>query len=216
MNGTSHSNRKDTGTPTPAGILTAEGNPFSTRHVRPGALEFIFSGEASAPALVARLREDGWRGEIVGPHGSGKSTLLATLLPLLEKAGRKVMHFALHAGEKRLPDCAGEAQGWNGDTQVVIDGYEQLSWWARRWIDHKCRASGAGLLVTSHESVGLPALYQTAISLDVLQAIVVTLLPPGPPIVSPEDVAQAFQHHGPSVRESLFALYDLYEQRRRE
>lgn len=216
MSGTSHGNREEAEHRGQIDRLADAGNPFSTRHVRPGAIEFIFSGDASPAALVARLRENGWRGEIVGPHGSGKSTLLATLVPKLEQAGRRIIQFALHAGERRLPVSSADTRTWDRDTQVVIDGYEQLGWWRRRWINLKCQASGSGLLVTAHESVGLPTLHQTAISPDVMQTVVARLLPPGVPIVSPEDVAQAFQQHGPNLREALFALYDLYEQRRRE
>lgn len=60
----------------------------------------------------------------------------------------------------------------------------------------------------------LPELYRTVISLDELQALVARLLPPGPPLISPDDVTQAYEQHGPNVRELLFAMYDLYELRR--
>ncbi len=67
---------------------TAE-NPFSTRHVRPGALSFLFARGDSTAALVEQLQRNGWRGQITGPHGAGKSTLLATLVPELQRAGRQ-------------------------------------------------------------------------------------------------------------------------------
>lgn len=209
------SNREQTAESSNSADLEKAGNPFSTRHIRPGAMVYLFSDEASADGLIARLRDRQWRGEIVGPHGSGKSTLLATLFPLLEQAGRKVVVFTLHAGERRLPVSTAECKSWNGDTQVVVDGYEQLGWWSRRWLDLTCRARGSGLLVTTHQSVGLPTIYQTATSLTVLKAIVDLLLPPNSHVISPADVTEVAMAHGGNTREALFALYDLYETRRR-
>lgn len=193
--------------------LASEGNPFSTRNVRPGAIEYLFESGTSAVALVARLRENHWRGEIVGPHGSGKSTFLATLLPLLEQSGRKVAHFVLHGGERQLPVSTRESRVWNSDTQVVVDGYEQLGWWSRRWLELTCRKRGSGLLVTAHASVGLPPLLQTTSSLEALRTIALRLQPT-PPLVTSDDVTRAFEQHSGNAREALFALYDLYELRR--
>jgi len=102
-------------------------NPFSTRFIRPGAIRFLFPDGESAALLVQRLRENRWGGQIIGPHGSGKSTLLATLKPELETAGRQVLWITLHQGERRLP--ALDRRSLGPTTQLVIDGYEQLSWW---------------------------------------------------------------------------------------
>ena len=63
-------------------------NPFSTRRVRPGAIAYCFPEGVDVETLLARLHENGWRGEIVGPHGSGKSALLATLMPAIEQRAR--------------------------------------------------------------------------------------------------------------------------------
>ncbi|MBL8827336.1 MAG: hypothetical protein JNM18_10140, partial [Planctomycetaceae bacterium] len=103
-------------------------NPFATRWVRPGAIAFQFPSGDSPEQLLARLAEHrGW-GEIRGPHGSGKSTLLATLVPILEQAGRVVIALELHDGQRRLPRPLGELP-IDARTTVIVDGYEQLSWW---------------------------------------------------------------------------------------
>ena len=47
--------------------------------------------------------ENGWWGEILGPHGAGKSALLATLIPAVERAGRRPVLVELHDGQRRLP-----------------------------------------------------------------------------------------------------------------
>jgi len=196
----------------PSGLVG--GNPFSTRQVRPGAIPYWFASEQECAELLARLEVNGWRGELIGPHGCGKSTLLATLLPWLERAGRKVVHVALHEGERRLPICKADWQVWTPATQVVVDGYEQLGWWQKRWLNGVCRRQRAGLLVTAHESVGLPLVMLVTPSLETLQAVVARLLPTECTFISPADVARLFLEKNRNSREALFGLYDLYELRR--
>src|ERR1041384_613638 len=60
-------------------------------------------------------------------------------------------------------------QGWppllcrrgSGRRVVVVDGYEQLGWWARRRLKGVCRRAGWGVLVTAHDAAGLPGVYAT-------------------------------------------------------
>ena len=86
------------------------------------------SPKASTPRpSLARLRENGWRGEIVGPHGSGKSALLATLIPAIEHSGKRVASVELHDGQRRLPVAPARTPGLDASTVLVIDGFEQLS-----------------------------------------------------------------------------------------
>jgi energy-coupling factor transporter ATP-binding protein EcfA2 len=178
-------------------------------------LDYIFPVPEGAAQLVARLQDNDWRGEIVGPHGSGKSTLLATLIPLLEEAGRHTVHVVLRKGQRRLPITSGQMRAWNERTLVVVDGYEQLAWWSRHRLDAACRRGRAGLLVTAHESVGLPPLTRTTFTLDTLAALVARLLPAGCTLISRDDMARCLEQHPSNARETLFALYDLYEARRR-
>lgn len=189
-------------------------NPFATRFTRPGAIEFLFPPETSTASLVSSLGTAGWWGQIIGPHGSGKSTLVATMLPDLESAGRIVRHAALSQGERELPAAVKDPGNWTERTQLVIDGYEQLSWWNRRTIQAACRRQGAGLLVTTHVSCGLPILFQTAPSLELAQSIVRKLLADEDQTIAPADVAQAYRQHPTNLREVLFQLYDLYQNRR--
>src|ERR1700733_2507071 len=120
-------------------------NPFASRWVRPGALPYLFPPGEGVQMLVERLRINGGRGQIVGPHGSGKSTLLASLLPELERTGRKPRLVVLHDGQRRLPSTVTQ---WLRDERrgqewlVVIDGYEQLSYWSRFRLKRQCRRLG--------------------------------------------------------------------------
>ena len=192
-------------------------NPFSAARVRPGASDFLFPAGEDAAALIARLENGGWRGQIVGPHGSGKSTLLVALRTVLEAHGRQTLLITLHDGERRLPIDLRQSLELTAGAIVIIDGYEQLGWWSRRQLRRLCDRRRFGLLVTAHQTVGLPVVASTSTSPELAQHIVDRLLPADSPGDSPirhADVAERFALHGGNLREMLFDLYDLYESRR--
>lgn len=140
------------------------------------------------------------------------------LIPAIEQTGRKVRSVTLHDGERSLPrdfllPRAGDSPG-----VVVIDGYEQLGWWSRRRITSACRRSGWGLLVTVHNlkhAGKLPVLYETKGELAVLARLIEEQLPPHHGVIQNSDIERAFETHGGNIRDALFALYDLFEERRR-
>ena len=209
-------------------------NPFATRFTRPGAIEYLFPPGESLPSLIARLQEQDWWGEIIGPHGSGKSTLLATLVPALTNAGRRVVWRAIRreglgtadsglAGQKseqpkivdaKFVSVTAGSDGWNETTQLVLDGYEQLSWWWRRRVQALVRRRGAGLLVAAHEPLGLPALAMIKPSEAVAHQVVEKLIARDRAAVTSAEVSRAFAASGQNLRETLFALYDVYQSRR--
>ncbi len=194
-------------------VLQAEpvGNPFSTRHVRPGALPYLFDEGQSAEAILERLAHRGWRGQIVGPHGSGKSTLLAALIARLEREGLKACLFSLHDGQRRLIRHWARLVRRSGAKLIVIDGFEQLGCIERAWIDVACRARGWGLLVTTHDQVKLPVIFRAEPSLDTALAIVERLLGVDDSRAIRQVVEECFAAAGGNLREMLFALYDRYE-----
>jgi hypothetical protein len=115
-----------------------------------------------------------------------------------------------------LPSEAYQAaadQSPDATLQLVVDGYEQLSWWTRRRIESLCRRCSAGLLVTAHQPVGLPVLLTTEPSLALAQRIVKRLLPEGDSTVTPGDVEAAYAKCAGNLRETLFALFDIYQTR---
>jgi len=189
-----------------------DSNPFSTRFIRPGAISYLFTGEVSAESLVDKLHSHNWHGQIIGPHGSGKSTLLAALVPALKSVGRDVITMSLHQGQRQLPPL--DPATLSTTTQLVIDGYEQLSWWSRWRVRLLCRQRGAGLLITTHSDLGLPTIYQTQPSEALAQQVVAALLPTGDAAIAAADVSQAYAASGGNLRETLFALFDVYQQRR--
>jgi len=202
-------------------FLRPDRNPFATRYTRPAVSEYLFPDDAGVEMLIARLREFRWWGQITGPHGSGKSTLVEMLLRRLEAAGRIVDFYAFRAAPPPFTR-AGASFGarsasvscWNQATQIVVDGYEQLGWLQRTWWKWQCRRRGAGLLVTGHDDLGLPPLWQTKTSEELMQRVVARLLGQADPVwPSAEQLDRLFASHEGNVREVLFALYDLYEQR---
>ena len=194
-----------------------QGNPFSTRHVQPGSLEFLFNSGDDAQQLVEGLRRAGWQGQLVGPHGAGKTTLLHCLRPVLRQAGRKLAWVTLRGGQRRLPqDLLSGWKEWNSQVLVIVDGYEQLGRLSRWRLKRQCRRSGAGLLVTSHTDAGLPLLYKVQPSLPVVRQLVAQLLVDQPGVLTDDEVAAGFEAWKGNVRELLFALYDLYELRRHD
>lgn len=189
-------------------------NPFSTRRVRPGAIGYCFPQGRSALTLVERLENNGWQGQIVGPHGSGKSALAATLIRAIEETGRKTLLIALHDQQRRLPPGLGQLPDLGAGTVVFVDGYEQLAWWRRLALVRLCRRRSLGLVVTSHRSMGLPDLFRTTTGLALARRIAAELLRETDSPIGPEEVDEPFHLHQGNIREVLFDLYDLYEQQR--
>ena len=193
---------------------SAADNPFRSRRIKPGAIPFIFPPGQDATALVDRLRQSGWWGEITGPHGSGKSALLAALAHAIELAGAAAVCVALHDGQRRLPLDLRRDPRLRPPAVLVIDGYEQLGRWQRWVVPRFCRRRGLGLLVTAHVSMGFPFLHRTAATSELAQQIVDRLLDGHPPRFAAAEVSACLARRGGDLREMLFDLYDLYEQRR--
>ena len=189
------------------------GNPFSTRHVRPGAIDYLFPPGTTAESLLARLEGNSWHGQIVGPHGSGKSALLATLIRAVEGSTRHVHLVELHDGQRRMPGNFWRTDRIGPDTLVVVDGYEQLGFLSRSRLRRCCRKRALGLLVTAHMSVGFPDLFRTAPDMATTVRLVEQLVDQDSPI-SADEIRERFSTHKGDIRELLFDLYDVHEQRR--
>ncbi len=175
---------------------------------------YVFPRGCDMRQLLDCLRWHHWWGQITGPHGTGKTTLLESLLEPLGQAGRCIHRFTLHQGQRRLPLARGEDRRWTASTQIIVDGYEQLTVWSRHWLTHCCRRQGCGLLVTAHRSAGLPPLWETRVTAAAAQQIVSGLLGEDRTFIREEQLAQLLDHHNGNLRDTLFALYDLFEQRR--
>lgn len=137
-------------------------NPFATRCIRPDNNVYRFACDPSHDEmqrhrflyrLLFTLRTQR-RAAIVGPHGSGKTTLLRSLEPELISAFGHLLKMQL-SSEKRqclrqwLP--AIEAIDPREPACLVVDGYEQLSWWDQyKLVRRLSRRKQVALLVTCH------------------------------------------------------------------
>ena len=191
-------------------------NPFSAARIRPGTIDFIFERGNSLTQLVDVLESNHWNGAIIGLHGTGKSTLLAALIPAIEARDLIVNFITLTAGQRTLPpDFFKSLREAAGPGIAAVDGIEQLSAWSRLRLKQFCKSHGAGLLVASHRAARLPVIYQTAIDVPRAWRVVERFQDGFPPLVRLSDLVERLtQRHG-NIREALFDLYDIYEERRR-
>jgi hypothetical protein len=190
-------------------------NPFATRRIRPGAVPFFFAPGESVATLVERLEaHHGW-GQIIGPHGTGKSTLLAAFLAELRRWGKSPRLVEFHAGQRRKWQTVRQALAEPDTFLLVVDGFEQLRFWSRYALKAICHRRGMGLVVTAHRSVGLPDLYRTeGTPAQAWQVVQYLLAGEEKKLIEADDLRHCLAARKGNLREALFDLYDLYEQRR--
>lgn len=201
-------------------------NPFATRHTRPGRLEPL--DERGQPRDLETVLEQfaalGGRAAIRGPHGSGKTTLLEHLAKALESRGAMVEWIRLRAWRDGAVGAAADVAaaflailGCRAGATICIDGWEQMGP-AAAAAAALARLRGCGLLVTTHRSTRLPLLVACDTSPTLLAAIV-RRLPGhaswGGSLIQDADLETSFSRHGGNVRESLYELYDRFEERSR-
>ncbi len=185
-------------------------NPFATRYTRPGAVPYLFSDASSIALLVDQLATLLWHGNRRPPRL--RQNYLAGATAARVYAAR-TPSAAVHATRRAAQLPPGVGTIWQPETLVVVDGYEQLSWWSRRCLTWSCHRCQCGLLVTSHGRVGLPVLHRTSADLERVQRIVAHLTTSAASPVTPADVRAAFQMQQDNVREILFTLYDVHQSR---
>ncbi len=189
-------------------------NPFSAGRFSAGRLRYRFPTGHSAEKLVRRWEEAGREGEIVGPHGSGKSTLLADIIPVLERRGRDVSLIELHDGATTIPLSYPELKTVSPSHDLLVDGYEQLSWWGRVRLRRFVRNRRCGILVTAHRSIGFPPVYCTGVDLELAGNLVSDLASYQWCRQHARQIELAVWRHNGNLREVFFDLYDLYEKER--
>jgi hypothetical protein len=146
------------------------------------------------------------------------------MIPAIEARGRIVKCVTLSAGQRTLPrdyiTSLRETAEQGGAAQIAatiaaIDGIEQLSAWSRMRLNRICKAQHAGLLVASHRAARLPVIYQTAIDVPRAWRVVERFQDGFLPLVRLSDLVERLAQRHNNLREALFDLYDIYEERRR-
>ena len=189
--------------------LQRESNPFATKYTRAGTLGFQFPSDDSLELLHGRLRTNNWLGQIVGPHGSGKTTLLCMLQSRWNSWHRHPQTFALHNGQRSI--CELDWRSWSSNTQVIVDGFEQLCVISKILLVRRCRQRRSGLLVTTHSASRLlPVVHENRTSLKLAQSLVHALTSSHcrPTITSMES---CYEHCDGNLREMFMSLYDEYQ-----
>ncbi len=207
----------------------AESNPFCTKFIQPGAMEFRFDDRQAACRIIDGLLANRF-GLIIGPHGSGKSTAIRTLLPSLRDRFAEVVCIQTGAPtsrdllarwnhRRRLADITTQHQRQlASDGLLIIDGIEQLSWMARFSLTRMARRRNQFILATSHARLSrFDTLYETKVTSDLVQSLAESLLAKAPSELSKPVLGELSRRdltRLSNVRELWFELYDLVEEAR--
>lgn len=199
--------------------LAVLSNPFSTRYFQPGAIPFHFGEKGSLDELLRSVDTPGRCVLIVGPHGTGKSTLLQHLYQHASIAHPydSVLFFSCHK-KREIP--LHEQLDWNAFRSarwVFIDGLEQVTVFRRARILQQAKRRGLRCVATSHRKhLGFASLWKTQMDPLVEQHIVRQLLADYPEEViraafTSQHWRQSRLRHGSNMRESLFDMYDWWQ-----
>ncbi len=153
---------------------SAANNPFRINRIH--ALEYTDS-TLDWEALFLRLKKTGNRGAIVGPHGYGKSTLMCELGVRLTAAGFPIHAMQLTEDAPRITSKMWQVlDALTSETWLLLDGAEQLGFWAWRKFYHGTRRF-QGMIITLHTPGRLPVLYTCRTSPALLDLLLTRLCP---------------------------------------
>jgi hypothetical protein len=192
-------------------------NPFGSRFTRPGALPFLPPAPAdqSLEQMAQQILHNG-RTAIFGPHGSGKTTLLHALCRtecFRQQAISPEQIIVLRQGEPSV-HLWHELTNCPQRPLLILDGYEQLTWWQRPRLRLWCRRHKVPLLVTSHRPLsGFSSLKHTPPPLSVARQLAESLLKDQPHLIGSllADFDTLWHTCGGNMRDLWSTLYDRYE-----
>ena len=180
-------------TSVPARCRFCTGPEKTPRPCSPGCA--ATAGRARSSVRTARASRRCWRNSFRPSSGPATAPLWITL----------------HDGQRRLPPEAKRELRLRPPTLLAIDGYEQLGRWSRFRLRRHCRRRKLGLLITAHNSAGLPESPPCRRRRRIVfQNRPATI---GRPAVSVEQLRSGRAVRAPRRKSAraLFELYDLYE-----
>ncbi len=206
-------------------------NPFSTRYVQPGNITFRLRDGLTIEELFEQfLKIPNRRAAIVGPHGSGKSSLLETMRKYIPHQFEVDVHRLSSESTRR--DKTGArweltADRWGPQTIVIVDGFEQVGWWARYRLMQLVQSRKSRLLVTTHSPMRrFPLLWMTQRAVDddhyVLRHLLVGYDDEADQSTETTEIEVAMTRwrevrlrHPSDMREALMEMYDWWEKKKR-
>lgn len=197
-----------------------DSNPFATRFFRPGAIHYRRDDGGTIEELAEMfLQRFHRRAAIIGPHGTGKSTLVQSLIPILQQQ-TSVEYFQLRTDERNPIPILSRLNAVRSKAIFAIDGFEQLSWFAKWCVMSRAKHRGHGLLVTSHAPLSsFPTLWETRVDERLVEELRDAFVRSEPAILSRSDFQEAWDgvrlRHPTNVRERWFDMYDWWEENRR-
>ena len=195
-------------------------NPFSTRFLSPGQLNFVGLDDQALNELAEKLIQQNGNGQIVGPHGTGKTTLTFEFQKRIDRLNDKNTNYrfirktigprrTIRTG-KQIAEC--QTQTPHSKTILVLDGVELLSWLQRLALIKTCQRKRIGLLATSHRSVwGLPTLVSIKPDRSQLEAIVHQITRDCDFQISTDRLDELYTNNNGNIREALMSCYDEFE-----
>jgi energy-coupling factor transporter ATP-binding protein EcfA2 len=204
-------------------------NPFSTRYVQPGRISFQLRDGVTIEQLFDRfLQIPTRRAAIVGPHGSGKSSLLETMRKSIPSQYAVDAHRLSSESTRR--DRTGArwelaSQRWGTQTIVIVDGFEQVGWWAQYRLRQLVRNHESRLLITTHSPIRrFPLLWMTQRAVDDDDYVLRQLLigyddsDKSTKITEIDEAMIRWREvrlrHPTDMREALMEMYDWWEQKK--
>jgi len=198
-------------------------NPFSTRFIQPGAIDYQrFDGGTVNELARQILKLPTKRAAIIGPHGSGKSTLLANLVSDFQSLCSRTEIRLLRFSSEQSPRAALSASmpTWALASIVILDGYEQLGCWSRLRVERRATRRAVTLLATAHSRIrGFETLWEATVTEESSRWVIQQLLEQSKSseivtdLLASADWAYSRKKHGQNLRESLFDMYDWYRSR---
>ena len=187
--------------------MNALNNPFATDRVERMLAFRPEWAETTWEEIELRWQAINHRATLTGHHGSGKTTFLDAWEKRLIKNGHEVISLFFNR-ERRLlsptdwqalKDCTGKI--------ILLDGEEQLNWWARRKF-YQLSQQADGVLVTRHSPGKFPPLLHFEADIRTLELCIQELAPKHHHTLSPQ-LERWWQQSNGNIREVLLKCYDV-------